>query len=54
MTRFLTNDIYYLVEIFQIPNQVRCYNSIMADGIEALICEFSFKDLPTHADMQTC
>ena len=34
--RFLKNDIYHLAEILQIPNQVRCYNRIMADGIEAL------------------
>ena len=34
--RFLKNDIYHLAEILQIPNQVRCYNRIVADGIEAL------------------
>ena len=34
--RFLKNDIYHLAEILQIPNQVRCYKRIVADGIEAL------------------
>ena len=34
--RFLKNDIYHLAEILQIRNQVKCYNRIVADGIEAL------------------
>ena len=34
--RFLKNDIFHLAEILHIPNQVRCYNRIVVDGIEAL------------------
>ena len=34
--RFLKNDIFHLTEILHIPNQVRCYNRVVVDGIEAL------------------
>ena len=53
--RFLKNDIYHLAEILQIPNQVRCYNRIVADGIEAL-CIFlkRFAYPCRYADMQIC
>ena len=34
--RFLKNDVYLLAEVLQVPDQVRCYNRVVADGIEAL------------------
>lgn len=34
--RFIKNDIYLLAEVFQVPDQVRCYNWVVVDGIEVL------------------
>ena len=34
--RFLKNDIYNLQEILGIPEEIKCYNRLVVDGIEAL------------------
>ena len=34
--RFLKSDIYNLQEILGIPDEIRCYNRLVVDGIEAL------------------
>ena len=50
--RFMKNDIYFLAEVLRIPNQLRCYNRIVVDGIEALcICLKRFAYPCRYADM---
>ena len=34
--RFYKRDVYFLAEVLQIPDQMRCYNRVVVDGIEAL------------------
>ena len=38
--RFYKSDVCLLAEVMQIPDQIRCYNRVVVDGIEAL-CIFS-------------
>ena len=34
--RFLKNDVYRLAEVMHVPDEIRCYNRVVVDGIEAL------------------
>ena len=34
--RFYKRDVYLLAEVLQIPDQTKCYNRVVVDGIEAL------------------
>ena len=34
--RFYKKDVYLLTEVLQVPDQIRCYNRVVVDGIEAL------------------
>ena len=33
--RFYKKDVYLLAEVLQVPDQIRCYNCVVVDGIEA-------------------
>ena len=50
--RFYKRDVYLLAEVMQIPDQIRCYNRVVVDGIEAL-CIFlkSFAYPCRYSDM---
>ena len=34
--RFYKNDVYLLAEVLQVPDEIRCYNRVVVDGIKAL------------------
>ena len=34
--RFYKKDVYLFAEVLQVPDQIRCYNCVVVDGIEAL------------------
>ena len=50
--RFTKRDVYQLVETFELPEEIRCYNGTVLNSVEAL-CISASSVLPTLADMWT-
>ena len=50
--RFYKKDVYLLTEVLQVPDQIRCYNRVVVDGIEAL-CIF-LRDLHILVNILIC
>ena len=44
--RFLQNDVYQLAEALGLPEEMKCYNGVRVDGMEALMHIFKAFCLP--------